>query len=68
MNWTNNHPNIDNPCKSKYWLLTFKREEIGTRNFKDLRIFIEYMSNMNYVYPNIDDCTPKRTKTFTLFD
>ena len=47
VNWRSNEPNIDNPFKSKYQLLTFKRNETGTRKFKDSRTFIEYSGIWN---------------------
>ena len=80
VNWRSDEPNIDNPFKSKYQLLTFKRKEIGTRKFKDSRTFIEYsgiwnknlhwiLRYMKHVYPNLDDCNPNRKpKISILFD
>lgn len=41
--------------ESKYYWLFKKREKIELKDFKDLRVFIEYSSDVNNVYKDIDD-------------
>ena len=42
---------------------------IGLKDFKDPKAFMEYWNDMNDVYPNTDDYNPnKKPKILILFD
>ena len=42
------------PNEAKYQFLIKKREDAGTKYFKDSKAFIEYSSNMIDIYKNIE--------------
>ena len=62
LNLINKQPDIDkiylcatDPYEAKYQLLINKRESIGLKHFNDIKAFIEYSNEMQYVYKNIDE-------------
>ena len=65
LNLINNQPDFDkiylytkDPYEAKYQHLINKREKVGLDHFKDPRAFLEYSSDMQDVYKNIEDCNP----------
>ena len=75
-NLIKNQPDIDkiylygkDPYESKYQYLINKRESVGTKNFNDLKAFIDYSNDMHDTYENIDDYNPdKENKILIIFD
>ena len=62
LNLINHEPDIDkiylqarDPSEAKYQLLTNKRESIGLKYFKDLKVFIEYSIDMDDICNNIEE-------------
>ena len=63
LNLINNQPGIDktyylyvkDPYKAKYYFLINKRESTGLKQFNDSKAFIEYSSDIQDVYKNIDE-------------
>ena len=55
--------------ESKYQYLIKKREQAGSENLKDNNAFIEYSSNMDDIYDEIEDYNKKRKrKVLIVFD
>ena len=55
--------------KAKYQLLINKRENTGLKYYNDLKAFIEYSSDMDDIYKNIERCNPNRErKILIVFD
>ena len=62
LNLINNQPDIDktylyakDPYEAKYYFLINKRESKGLKQFNDSKAFIEYSSDIQDVYKNIDE-------------
>ena len=62
LNKINNEPDIDkiylyakDPYKAKYQFLINKRESTGLRHLNDSKAFIEYSSDMDDIYKNIEE-------------
>ena len=76
LNLINNQPGIDeiylyakDPYEAKYQFLINKRESTGLKCFNDPKVFIEYSSDMQDVYKNIDEYnTDKERKILIVFD
>ena len=76
LNLINSQPDIDkislyakDPFEAKYQFLINKRESTGLNHFNDAKAFIEYSSDMQNVYKNIDDYnTDKERKILIVFD
>ena len=76
LNLINNQPDIDkiylyakDPYEKKYQYLINKHEEIGLDHFNDPKTFIEYSSNTQDVYKNIEDYNLGREhKILIVFD
>ena len=76
LNLINNQPNIDkiylhakDLYEAKYQYLINKREKLGQNHFDDPNAFIEYSNNMQDVYKNIEDYSPrKNSKLLVVFD
>ena len=51
----------------KYEFLIKKRENPGTKHFKNLNAFIECSNTMDEVYENIDDYNRNRKKEISIF-
>ena len=76
LNLINNQPGIDeiylyakDPYEAKYQFLINKRESAGLKRFNDPKVFIEYSSDMQDVYKNIDEYnTDKERKILIVFD
>ena len=53
----------------KYQLLIKKREKAGLNDFEDQESFIQYLSGMQDVYSNIEECNlGKKRKNVIVFD
>ena len=70
LNLTNHQPDIDkiylyaeDPFESKYQFLISKREDVGLKHFKDLKVFIEYSFNMMDVHKSIEEYNPGKKST-----
>ena len=76
MNLINNQPGIDkiylytkDLYEAKYQFLINKRESTWLKHFNDPKAFIEYLSDMQNVYKNIDKYkTDKEQKILIVFD
>ena len=76
LNLINNQPDIDkiylyakDPYEAKYKFLINKRESTGLKHLNDLKAFIEYSNDMQYVYKNIDEYNiDKERKILIVFD
>ena len=76
LNLINNQPNIDkiylhakDPYEAKYQYLINKREKLGQNHFDDPNAFIEYSNDMQDVYKNIEDYSPRKNrKLLVVFD
>ena len=76
LNLINNQLDIDkiylyakDPYEAKYQYLINKREKVGLDHFKDPRAFMEYSSDLQDVYKNIEDYNPgKKCKILIVFD
>ena len=76
MNLINNQPGIDkiylytkDLYEAKYQFLINKRETTWLKHFNDPKAFIEYLSDMQNVYKNIDKYkTDKEQKILIVFD
>ena len=76
MNLINNQPGINkiylytkDLYEAKYQFLINKRESTWLKLFNDPKAFIEYLSDMQNVYKNIDKYkTDKEQKTLIVFD
>ena len=75
--WTKYHePNIDKInlyakhwYEAKYQLLIKKGESTGLKYLSNSKNFIEYSSNMNDIYKNIEEYIPnKKRKILIVFD
>ena len=54
---------------SKISILVNKLESVSLKHFDDLKAFIEYSSEIDYVYETIDEYNRnKKRKTFIVFD
>ena len=51
---------VTDPYEAKYLYLIKKRENIGLKNLKDSKAFIENSNNMQDVYKNIEEYNPSR--------
>ena len=67
LNLINNQPDVDkiypyakNPYETKYQYLIKKRETVGLDHFEDSKAFMEYSSDMQDVYKNIEDYNPDK--------
>ena len=65
LNLINHESDIDkiylhakDPYKAKYQFLISKRESTGLKYFNDSRAFIEYSSDMDDIYKNIEEYNP----------
>ena len=57
------------PYEAKYQYLINKREKVGLDHFKDPKAFMEYSSDIEDVYKNIENCNPlKKHKILIVFD
>ena len=76
LNLINNQPDIDkiylsakDRYEAKYQYLINKREKVGLNHFNDPKAFMEYSSDMQDVYKNIEDYNPiKKRKILIVFD
>ena len=76
LNLINNQPDIDkmylyakDPYEAKYHFFINKRESTGLKHFNDPKAFIEYSSDVQDVYKNIEEHnTDKKSKILTVFD
>ena len=76
LNLINNQPDIDkiylyakDPYETKYQYLIKKREKAGLDHFDDPKVFMEYSSDMQDVYKNIEYYNPiKKRKVLIVFD
>ena len=76
MNVINNQADIEkiylyakDRYEAKYQFLINKREITGLNHFNDPKAFIEYSSDMQDVYKNIDECnTDTEHKILIVFD
>ena len=72
----NHEPDIDkiylyakDPYKTKYKLLTEKRESTGLKYLNDSKGFTEYSNDINAIYKNIEEYNPnKKRKILIVFD
>ena len=66
----NHEPDIDQIyLHAKYQLLINKRESIGLKYLNDSKGFIEYSSDIDGIYKNIEEENPtKKRKTLIVFD
>ena len=72
----NHEPDIDqiylhakDPYKARYQLLINKRESIGLKYLNDSKGFIEYSSDIDGIYKNIEEENPtKKRKTLIVFN
>ena len=67
LNLINNQADVDkiylyakNPYEAKYQYLIKKREKVGLDHFEDSKAFMEYSSDMQDVYKNIEDYNPDK--------
>ena len=75
-NLINQQPDIDkiylyakDPCEAKYQFLIKKRKDIGTKHFNHFKAFIEYSTDMDDIYKNIEEYNPnKKDKILAVFD
>ena len=59
----------EDPYETKYQFLIDKRESMGLNHFNDPKDFIEYSSDMQDVYKNIDEYNAhKELKILIVFD
>ena len=76
MNLINNQPNIDkiylhanDLYEAKYQYLIKKREKVGLSHYNDPKAFMEYSNDMQDVYKNIQDYSPRKNrKVLIVFD
>ena len=76
LNFINNQPNIDkiylyanDLYEAKYQYLIKKREKVGLSHYDDPKAFIEYSNDMQDVYKNIQDYSPRKNrKVLIVFD
>ena len=68
-----NQPDIDkiylyakDPYEAKSQYLINKREGVGIDHFNDLKVFIEYSSDMSDVYQNINYYNPNKENTILI--
>ena len=71
LNLINWEPDIDKiylyanvPYEAKYQLLINKRESTGLKYFNDSKAFIEYTSDMEDIYKNIEEYNPNKNKKY----
>ena len=57
---------VRDPYEDKYQYLIRKRQDTGIRHFNDPNAFIEFSSNINDVYQNIDDYNPRKNKKIVI--
>ena len=75
-NLINQQPDIDkiylytkDPYEVKHQFLIKKHEDVGTKRFNDSKAFIEYSSDMDDIYQNIEEYNPnKKRKILIVFD
>ena len=59
---------VKDPFESKFQLLTNGREKVGNKNFKNLKLFVDF-SQTNDVYENLEDINPtKKRRVLMVFD
>ena len=73
LNLINNEPNIDKiylyAKDPKYQYLINKREKVGLDYFNELKAFMDYLTNMQDIYKNIEEDNPgKKRKVLIIFD
>ena len=76
INLINNQPDISkiylyakDPYEAKYQYLIYKREKVGLDHFNDAKAFIEYSSDMQDVFKNIEEYNlGKKCKVLIVFD
>ena len=60
---------IKDPIKSKYQLLINKKEKVGVKKLKNLKVFIDYSQTIDDLYENLEDYNPsKKMKVLIVFD
>ena len=67
----NNQPDIDktylyakDPYKAKYQYLIKKRKKVGLIHYDDPKAFMEYSNDIQYVYKNIEDYSPRKNRKY----
>ena len=76
LNLIRNQPDIDKiylyakgPYEAKYQYLIKKHEKVGLDHYDDPKAFMEFSNDMEDVYKNIDDYSPrKKRKVLIIFD
>ena len=76
LNLINNQPDISkiylyakDPYEAKYQYLIYKREKVGLDHFNDAKAFMEYSSDMQDVFKNIEEYNlGKKCKVLIVFD
>ena len=57
------------PFKAKYQFLINKRESTGLKHFNDSKAFVEYSTDMDDIFENIEEQNPnKKQKILIVFD
>ena len=71
LNVINNQPGTDkiysyakDPYEAKYKSLINKRESTGLKYLNASKVFIEYSSNMDDIYKNIEEYNPNKKKKY----
>ena len=60
---------VQDPYEAKYQFLINKQESTGLKHLNDSKAFIEYSSDMNDIYKNIEEYNPnKKRKMLIAFD
>ena len=60
---------VKDPYEAKYQLFVNKHENVGLKHCNDFMAFIEYSSDMNEIFENIDEYNPnKKLKILTVCD
>ena len=69
MSLIKNQPDIDkihlyakDPYEAKYQYLINKRKKVVLSYYDDLKAFMEYSNDMQDVYKNIEDYSPKKNR------
>ena len=59
---------VKDPFESKHQLLINGREKVGIKNFKNLKLFVDF-SQTNDVYENLEDINPtNKRRVLIMFD
>ena len=71
----NHQPDIDkiyfyakDPYEAKYQLLINKRESTGLKYLNDSKAFIEYSNDMDGIYQNFEEYSPKNINGIWWYD